>query len=75
MSITYVRVSSVRPLFGPHEERVAAAVLAHGHAVAHGEVGEIAVHGVALALVAVLAAVVLPVLRREFRVRYFSGFD
>lgn len=50
----------VRPLFGPHEERVAAAFLAHGHAVAHGNISEVAVHGVALALVAVLAALVLP---------------
>jgi hypothetical protein len=50
----------VRALLGPHEERVAAAGLAHGHAVAHGEVGQVGVHGVALAVVAVLAALVLP---------------
>jgi TRAP-type uncharacterized transport system fused permease subunit len=51
----------VRGLLGPHEERVAAAVLANRHAVAHGQVRQVAVHGVALALVAVLAALVLPV--------------
>ena len=44
----------------PHPERIAAAALAHGHAVAHGDVREVGVHGVALAVVAGPAAVVFP---------------
>ena len=44
----------------PHPERIAAAALAHGHAVAHGDVREVGVHGVALAVVAGSATVVFP---------------
>ena len=44
----------------PHPERIAAAALAHGHAVAHGDVREVGVHGVALAVVAGPATVVFP---------------
>ena len=40
--------------------RIAAAALAHGHAVAHGDVREVGVHGVALAVVAGSATVVFP---------------
>lgn len=55
-----LRGSAPRGLLGPHPRWVAAAGAADGHAVAHGDVRQVVGHGVALAVVAVLAAVVLP---------------
>lgn len=52
--------SAPRGLLGPHPRGVAAAGAANGHAVAHGDVRQVVGDGVALAVVAVLAAVVLP---------------
>ena len=47
-------------LLCPHPDWVPATLPADGHAVAHGQVREVVVNGVTLALVAVLAAVILP---------------
>ena len=48
-------------LLCPHPVRIPTALSANRGAVANGEVREVVEHGVTLALVAVLAAVILPV--------------